>query len=278
MSYTVESAWLFDQLQSGNKVIIADCQYLLSNSEQGKQDYLSGHLPGAIYVDLSKDLSAPIAQHGGRHPLPEADVLAQRLGQLGIDRHTPVVAYDNQGGMMAARFWWILHYLGHDQAYVLIGGIARWSADGFPVESGEAATREPRQFEISPRIEQLVSREELKSRLGNTDFYLIDSREPKRYLGEEEAIDRAAGHIPGAVNFFWKDVLTEEGSWKEKLQTHFGDVPADKEIIVYCGSGVSACPNVISLKEAGYTNIRLYAGSWSDWISYEDGDIATGSE
>ncbi|MFF2481052.1 sulfurtransferase [Paenibacillus sp. NPDC058071] len=286
MAYIVETSWLADRLGlnggSAEKTFIADCRFLLSDPESGKRAYLEGHLPGAVYIDLEKHLSGPVTQHGGRHPLPEPEVLAQRLGLLGIDRETPVVAYDDQGGMFASRLWWVLHYLGHEQVYVLNGGFADWAVQGLPVEQGERTTAptELVAFEAKPLTELLVSREEVKARLHDPSVFLIDSREPKRYRGEEEPIDKAAGHVPGAANYFWKDVLAADGRWKnaDGLKEQFSGVPADKEIIVYCGSGVSACPNVLSLNEAGFAGVRLYAGSWSDWISYEDGEIAVGGE
>jgi thiosulfate/3-mercaptopyruvate sulfurtransferase len=260
-------------------MVIADCRFLLGDPAKGRKAYEEGHLPGAIYVDLEQDLSAPVGKHGGRHPIPDEHTLAERLGSLGMDRSTVVVAYDDQGGMMASRLWWILHYLGHDQAYVLNGGLSAWVQAGYPLVH-EVPQRKARTFVPETRSGILVDANHVKARLGNSRTLLIDSREPKRYLGQEEPIDAIAGHIPGAVNAFWRNVLTDDGVWRnaEELKQLFSFAEPYEEVIVYCGSGVSACPNFLSLKEAGYEEVKLYAGSLSDWISYPDHPIATGAE
>ncbi|GAB7055097.1 MULTISPECIES: sulfurtransferase [unclassified Paenibacillus] len=280
MSYIVDSHWVKDQIERlGENLVLADCRFVLGQSESGRNAYAESHLPGAIYVDLEKDLSAPVGEHGGRHPLPDPQLLADRLGQLGIRSSSTVVAYDDQGGAMASRLWWVLHYLGHDKVSVLNGGFAQWVKDGYETTK---VIPDPTPRTYVPQIREglLLHAEDVKARLHRPGTILVDSREPKRYLGLEEPIDKAAGHIPGAVNLFWKEVLTTQGLWKneEDLKGHFAQLPSDREIVVYCGSGVTACPNVLALKSAGFANVKLYAGSWSDWISYGENPIATGSE
>lgn len=189
------------------------------------------------------------------------------------------MAYDDQGGAMASRLWWLLQFLGHTQVYILDQGYSAWkSAGNLVTELIPAAV--PRTF--SPKVQRslLASHDEVQDKLGKPGIVLVDSREAKRYLGIEEAIDPVAGHIPGAKNYFWKEILDERGAWRspEEQETHFRDLQAADEIIVYCGSGVTACPNVIALKEAGFTNVKLYSGSWSDWVSYKDNPVATGEE
>jgi thiosulfate/3-mercaptopyruvate sulfurtransferase len=281
MQNIVSTEWLAEEIQSNNKkLVIVDTRFNLSDIEEGYRHYLEGHLPSAVYIDLEKDLSASIAKHGGRHPLPNVDMLAIRLGDLGISNDSKVVIYDDQGGMVASRLWWLLNYIGVSNAAVLDGGWKKWTSENKPVTT---VVPHPSPKTFIPQLNhefRWVDHVEVKEKLNQPDTILIDSRENPRYLGEFEPIDPIAGHIPGAKNYFWKDVLNEEGSWqkREELIVHFSDIPLSKEVIVYCGSGVSACPNILALKEAGYSNIKLYAGSWSDWISYSDNPVAVGDE
>jgi thiosulfate/3-mercaptopyruvate sulfurtransferase len=281
MQNIVSTEWLADEIQSNNKkLVIVDTRFNLSDIEEGYRQYLEGHLPSAVYIDLEKDLSAPIAKHGGRHPLPDVDILAKRLGDLGISNDSKVVIYDDQGGMVASRLWWLLNYIGVSNAAVLDGGWKKWTSENKPVTT---VVPHLSSKTLLPQLNQdckSVDHVEVKEKLHQPDTILIDSRENPRYLGEFEPIDPIAGHIPGAKNYFWKDVLNEEGSWREReeLIDHFSDIPLSKEVIVYCGSGVSACPNILALKEAGYSNVKLYAGSWSDWISYSNNPVAVGDE
>lgn len=263
--------------------VIADCRFVLGQPLSGQQAYREAHLPGAVYFDLERDLSGPKREHGGRHPLPGLEELARKLGEAGIDEHVTVIAYDDQDGAMASRLWWLLRYMGHDRVMVMEGGFSRWRAAGNPVTAEQTALRKARSFTARIRPELVVGVEEVRGMLDRAgrDVVLIDSREEKRYLGEEEAIDPAAGHIPGAVNRFWKDNLEPDGSWKhgDALLGRFGDLLAKgRELIVYCGSGVTACPNVLALAEAGRPDAKLYLGSWSDWVSYSENPVATGKE
>ncbi|GFZ97047.1 thiosulfate sulfurtransferase [Paenibacillus marchantiophytorum] len=278
MKHVVTNEWLLAHLSEAN-LIIADTRFALGQPEAGRLAYEEGHIPGAVYLDLEKDLSAPIEAHGGRHPLPAVDVLAERLGRAGITNNSRVVVYDDQGGAMASRLWWVLQYLGHDEVYVLERGFSAWKQAGNPVDAEPKASASG-VFVPNPRKHWLVSMEEVRAKLGAAGTVLIDSREAPRYRGESESIDKAAGHIPGAINKFWKDLLDEQGQIKSaaEIAKNFADVPRDQEIIVYCGSGVTATPNVLGLSEAGFEQVRLYAGSWSDWISYAENPIARGEE
>jgi thiosulfate/3-mercaptopyruvate sulfurtransferase len=278
MGTIVDFAWLREHLNDPS-VVIADCRFILGQPDAGRTAYEAGHIPGAVYFDLERDLSGPIGRHGGRHPLPDIASFAQALGQAGIDSSKTVVVYDDQGGAMASRLWWMLRYAGHDNVKLLDGGYGSWQAAGHPV-STEAPQVHQTVFEAAPQPDMLLSTEDVKSRLGKAGTTLIDSREPRRYLGLEEPIDPVAGHIPGAVNYFWKQSLDESGRWKraEGQQERFAGLKRDEEVVVYCGSGVTACPNVLALTEAGFTDVKLYGGSWSDWISYSDNPIATGEE
>ncbi|UUZ82308.1 sulfurtransferase [Paenibacillus sp. P26] len=205
--------------------------------------------------------------------------LADKLGRAGIDSEKTVVAYDDQGGAMASRFWWSLKFLGHDRVYVLDGGYTRWKEAGYPV-TDEPPLEHPTQFVPKVQSDMVVHIEQVKERMSRPGTVLIDSREDRRYEGVEEPIDPVAGHIPGAKQHFWKDSLKEDGSWKDAdaQRRWFAGVQDAEEVIVYCGSGVTACPNVLALSEAGVPNVKLYAGSWSDWVSYPDNPVAKGRE
>ncbi|MDQ0918198.1 sulfurtransferase [Paenibacillus sp. V4I5] len=278
MENIVSQTWLLGQLGDAN-IVIADCRFALGQPESSRQNYEKDHITGAVYVDLEKDLSGAKMAHGGRHPLPDLGAFSILVGNLGIDGTKTVVAYDDQGGAMASRLWWMLKFLGHSEVYVLDQGYAAWKAAGYPV-TDEVSAVFPRTF--SPKVNRamLASMDEVKDKLGRPGTVLVDSREERRYLGLEEPIDAVAGHIPGARNFFWKGVLGENGAWLSaaEQEKHFAALRDADEIIVYCGSGVTACPNVLGLSEAGFDNVKLYSGSWSDWISYEDNPIAKGEE
>ncbi|GAA3400215.1 sulfurtransferase [Paenibacillus hodogayensis] len=278
MKHTVSQQWLSDRLGEAGLAVV-DARFVMGQPDAGRQAYEQSHIPGAVYFDLERDLSAPVGVHGGRHPLPDPDELAAKLAKAGIGNDTRVVAYDDQGGAMASRFWWLLRYLGHEQVYVLDQGFAAWNNDGLPTESSLPQPT-PASFAVRLQEELLAGVADVQAKLGQSDTVLLDSREAPRYRGETEPLDKAAGHIPGAVNKFWKGILNDNGRVKDEaaLREAFADLPRDRDIIVYCGSGVTATPNVLALSEAGFERVKLYAGSWSDWISYEGNPIATGEE
>ncbi|WP_168118723.1 sulfurtransferase [Paenibacillus sp. HB172176] len=278
MNSIVSLEWLKEHMHEPD-IVIVDCRFVMGKGEAGREQYEAGHIPGAVYLDLEKDLSAPVEEHGGRHPLPDIFAMTVTLSRAGIGNESRVVAYDDQGGAMASRLWWLLKYLGHEQAFVLDEGYSAWTKAGYTVSSEQAANT-PTKFLATVQHSMLVEMDEVKELLGDERVTLIDSREAPRYRGEVEPLDKVAGHIPGAINRFWKDGLAESGAWKEASQQaeRFADLDRDGELIVYCGSGVTATPNVIALQEAGFSKVRLYAGSWSDWISYEGNPIAVGDE
>ncbi|MGN7356397.1 sulfurtransferase [Paenibacillus sp. SAF-054] len=277
MSSIVGKPWVLARMYESD-VTIVDCRFELGRPDAGREAYEKEHIPGAIYLDLEKDLSSPVREHGGRHPLPDPEQLSRTLAQKGISPETRIIAYDDQGGMYASRLGWLLQYLGHGQAYVMNEGFGAWKAAGYPV-TADQPIRVPSSYTYTLHPEILASMEDVREAAGK-DVIVIDSRDPRRYQGFDETMDPVAGHIPGAKNKFWKQLVGEDGKWipSDRLQDHYKEFPADKEIIVYCGSGVSACPNFIALKEAGYEKVKLYSGSWSDWISYSENPIATGEE
>ncbi|AIQ68674.1 sulfurtransferase [Paenibacillus graminis] len=295
MDATVTRRWLLARLYEPEQTIV-DCRFTLGKPEAGRESYEQEHIPGAVYLDLEHDLSSPVGEHGGRHPLPEPQVLAARLAKLGIGNHSRIVAYDDESGMNAARLWWLLRYLGHEQVFILEGGFSAWKAEKFPVTDHQPV-RVPSTFEPKVQPQMLADVDQVRqvseqtvnggthagthvsvSDAASALPILIDSRANDRYHGKNETLDKKAGHIPGALNYFWKDTQNADGSFKsaEQLAEHFAELDKDAGIIVYCGSGVTACPNVLALEKAGFKNVRLYAGSWSDWISYEENPVATG--
>ncbi len=276
-NHLVSIDWLHNHLKDPNLVIV-DCRFALGKpGGNGLAEYMEGHIPGALYVDLEQDLSGAKSVHGGRHPLPETDTLAALFSTIGIDAETTVIAYDEQDLAMAGRLWWLLRYLGHEKVAVLNGGFSAWRKHGKPV-STEVPTPTSKTFTPVIQHDMLVSAEQVKNR--SADCALLDSRAGERYRGEVEPLDPKAGHIPGARNYFYKQNFSPEGDMlpAEKLQERFSGLSADQEIVVYCGSGVTGCVNVLALYQAGRTDAKLYAGSWSDWISYPENPVATGEE
>lgn len=265
----ISSSWLSDRLDNP-QVVIVDCRFQLAQPEWGYRQYLNNHIRGAFYLDLEKDLSAPVDRHGGRHPLPETDFLAQKLARMGIIfGETLVVAYDDSRFAFAARFWWLLRYLGHERVALLDGGWKGWLAGAYPVSSMVPDSK-PGNFIPRPRVDWIVDIETVKAKKDLSSVMLIDSRDSDRYRGEREPIDPIAGHIPGAVNSPWQ-AISNENSFLQPLATQqqlWENYRQADEIIVYCGSGVTACVNLFSMTLTGIDKAKLYPGGWSDWCSY----------
>jgi thiosulfate/3-mercaptopyruvate sulfurtransferase len=256
---------LAGQLQ---KTVVVDCRFQLGHAGGGEDNYLQGHIPGAHYLHLERDLSAPVWEHGGRHPLPPPDQFMALLASLGITLDTPVVAYDDSGFAFASRFWWMARALGYRQVRILDGGWAAWlklGGDISIVATQAQAAAVPALADYRNRLDF----DGVKQALAGGAL-LADSREERRYLGLEEPIDPVAGHIPGALNFPWQGVTDEAGhalSEQQQVQ-RWQALEAGQELVVYCGSGVTACVNILSLALAGREDVYLYVGSWSDWCSY----------
>ncbi len=241
-----------------------DCRFSLQQPNLGRQQYDLNHIPGAYYLDLNKDLAAPVHVHGGRHPLPDPQQFATKLSNMGITAETQVVCYDDSHFAFAARLWWLLQYLGHPKAAVLDGGFTSYQTAGYPVTE-EVPPLRSGNFQPKIQAHRVVDIHAVAHRPHDV---LIDSRDSDRYRGEREPIDPIAGHIPGAVNYPWKAVTDEQGYLKstQDLRKHWADLE-HSDTIVYCGSGVTACVNLMALAAIGITG-KLYAGSWSDWCSY----------
>jgi thiosulfate/3-mercaptopyruvate sulfurtransferase len=274
MNPLVSATWLLENL--GNPHLrVVDTRFWLGTPKAGFEAYQAGHIKGAVFLDLETDLSDPKRQDGsgGRHPLPDPSTLAAKLSSLGIGSEHLIVAYDDPStgqGFYAAHLWWLLRYLGHDQVQVLDGGLPAWTGR---LETG-VATYPNSLFTPHLRPEMLVSAKDVAAR-DSTKTILIDARAPERFRGEVEPLDKKAGHIPNAINLPWATAL-EHGFWKSSdIQRQRFDLENTEEIILYCGSGVSACVNALSLEIAGVQGAKLYAGSWSDWVSDDSRPIET---
>lgn len=272
----VSVAWLREH-QNDPDLRIVDTRFVLGKPDAGRAAFDSGHIPTAVFADLERDLCAvpqPDRQ-GGRHPLPTIPQLETSLSQIGISNDHHVIAYDDPSmgtGFYAAHLWWLLRYLGHDRVSVLDGGLPAWIAEGGTLDTEEHRT--PGRFQARPQPAMMVDANYVQSRTPSST--LVDSRAPERFRGEVEPLDWKAGHIPGAINRNWADGL-RDGHWKpaEEQQARFSEIQNAEEIIVYCGSGVSACGNLLALELAGIETAKRYPGSWSDWISDNTRPIAT---
>ena len=278
----IEPKDLFSQLQNPNWVVV-DCRFSLLETEQGRQDYQQGHIPGAVYAHLDEDLADPVTVTSGRHPLPDPARFAATLGHWGIGESTQVVAYDSAGGAIAGRLWWLLRWLGHRSCAVLNGGLPAWERQGYPLSS-ETAEPIPTSFPLThaDTLSWVDSAYMLANSHGGVSL-VIDARAAARYRGEMEPIDPVAGHVPGAVNLPMDENLDEQGCFlpAEALRTRFaaalGARPPDW-VVHMCGSGVTACHNLLAMEIAGLTGSRLYVGSWSEWIRDSARPVVTGTE
>lgn len=263
---------------------VVDCRFSLADPGRGRRDYQEAHIPAAVYANLNEDLSSPVIPgQTGRHPLPDVAVFAATLSHWGIDESTQVVVYDDADGSIAARLWWMLRWLGHDGAAVLDGGWRNWRRAGNPVRGG-VENRAPRLFRPAVRPQMLATLADVMAVVaGEASALLVDARAADRFRGENETVDVVAGHIPGALNAPYATNSAPDGRFlsADALQARFqallGTTPA-QEAIVYCGSGVTATHDLLALAVAGLEGARLYAGSWSEWITDPRRPQARGEE
>ena len=250
--------------------VVVDCRFMLSNPAAGRLAYEAGHIERARYAHLNDDLSSPITAQSGRHPLPNPQRLAVKLGEWGIDDTKQVIAYDDSFGAMAARLWWLLRWLGHDTVALLDGGLPRWQREGRPMTK-ELPVVTPATFTPHVRNDLWVDANTVAKAVKQKDWLVLDARAEERFNGEVEKLDTVAGHIPGAVNFPFEDNLHISGrfSSEQELRDLYNGVIEDvrpEKVIQMCGSGVTACHNILAMEHAGLTGAKLYAGSWSEWI------------
>lgn len=260
--------------------LIVDCRFSLNDTNYGRDAFAASHIPNAIYAHLDDDLSGEIIPgKTGRHPLPTLAETSALFSSWGIDANTQVVAYDDKGGAIASRLWWMLQWLGHEKVAVLNGGWQAWQQEDHST-STETTERTPSQFEAKPKMHFIVDADTVDQIRQDESYVLIDSRAATRYRGEQEPIDPIAGHIPGAHNAPFADNLTADKTFKsaEELRNRFrtiiGEKGVDRNTVFYCGSGVTACHNILAFRHAGLGDPKLYPGSWSDWITNPDRPVA----
>lgn len=277
----ISAANLHERLTAApGSVLVFDCRFDLADPGAGEAAYAAGHLPGARYLHLDRDLSGPKTGKNGRHPLPDRASLVATLMSWGLNAGQQVVAYDAQGGMYAARLWWLLRWLGHDSVAVLDGGLQAWEAAGFPLSKDVPAATQGT-FKAGAPLQVTVDAQALMRNLTTHELTVVDARAADRYRGENETIDPVGGHIPGAINRHFQLNLTADGRFKSAhtLRDEFGALLPGKtpeHVVLQCGSGVTACHNALAMEIAGMHGAALYAGSWSEWCSDPSRPVATG--
>lgn len=277
MSQLITATELAQKLDDPN-LLVVDCRFDLAKPDWGSAEFAQGHIDGAIYAHLNDELSSPITAHTGRHPLPTATAFTALLQRWGVDESTRIVAYDQGNGAFAARLWWLLRAIGFEAVQVLDGGLAAWKAAGLPLTT---ATRQRKPSERSTReFNDWLSTEQLEQALATRTITLVDARTAERFYGRQEPIDPVAGHVPGALNHPLTDNLEADGRFlspetlRERWQrTLAGQSP--QTLVAMCGSGITACHNLLALEVAGLSGGRLYAGSWSEWIRDPKRPVAT---
>jgi thiosulfate/3-mercaptopyruvate sulfurtransferase len=279
----VSAAQLQQLLAAKARLMVFDCSFDLMDHAAGEKQYLQAHIPGAVYAHLEHALSdppqpdaeghlrsPPDAASGGRHPLPSREKFAMWLSSVGFGNDMQAVVYDRNGANYCGRLWWMLKWLGHEAVAVLDGGLQAWQAAGGELRAGTEPSHFQTNFEPGAPLRRLVTREEVAQHLGQPGLTLVDARAPQRFRGEVEPLDPVAGHIPGALNRPFSANLGPDGRFKPaaQLRQEFDQLLEGRDpagVVLYCGSGVSAVPNVIAMELAGLQPAGLYAGSWSEW-------------
>jgi thiosulfate/3-mercaptopyruvate sulfurtransferase len=281
MSYTtlISAEHLFQHLDEPHWIIV-DCRFSLADADAGGRNYRKGHIPNARYAHLNKDLSSPVTACTGRHPLPDFSLLARKLGLWGVGNRSQVVVYDDAGGAFAGRLWWLLRCMGHENVAILDGGINHWLRRGYAITT-DLPTVKPAVFRVYLNEKNWLNAAQVRNQLAAKIIKLIDARTPERFQGKQEPIDPVAGHIPGALNRPFQSNLDSQGLFlaPEELRQQFkrllNNVPAEQTVHM-CGSGVTACHNLLAMEYAGLSGSKLYAGSWSEWIRDKNRAIAAG--
>ncbi|WP_088280530.1 sulfurtransferase [Ideonella sp. A 288] len=267
--------------ERGDRVLIVDAGFDLADPSAGERAHAQARLPGAVYLHLDRDLSAPRTGRNGRHPLPDREAFAARLAAIGAGPASTVVAYDASGGMYAARLWWMLRWVGHADVQVLDGGLAAWRAAGGELVQGVAEARAPGRLQALAPLVIAVDHDKLRAALGQGWPLIVDARATDRFRGENETLDPVGGRIPGAVNRFFRDNLAADGRFKpagqlrDEWQAVLGGRAA-ADVVQQCGSGVTACHNLLALEVAGLGSSVLYPGSWSEWCAQPGAPVAVG--
>ena len=260
-------------------LIVLDCRFDLKRPEAGREAWRQSHIPGANYVHLDDDMASPSDASSGRHPLPEIDTFTARLGALGIQMNSQVVVYDDMGGAIAGRMWWLMRWAGHPATALLNGGWSKWTREGRPV-SDEMPPESKTRCVASAQDDLWLTTEAVEAALNRDQIQLIDARAPERFSGQQEPLDSVGGHIPGSRNMPFQENLDANGCFKspEALRQRFAALAEDARPTCHsCGSGVTACHNLLAMAYAGLEPGRLYVGSWSEWIRDPERPIATGN-
>ena len=260
-------------------LVVLDCRFNLKHPEAGREAWQESHIPGARYAHLDDDMASPPDENSGRHPLPAIEAFAARLGALGIQADSQVVVYDDAGGAIAGRMWWLLRWAGHPAAALLNGGWPKWMREGRPV-SGDTPPASEARYAASAQDDLWLTTEAVVEALSQAQVQLIDARAPERFSGQQEPLDAVGGHIPGSQNMPFQENLDENGCFKspETLRQRFAALAGDARPVCHsCGSGVTACHNLLAMAYAGLEPGRLYVGSWSEWIRDPERPIATGN-
>lgn len=263
--------------------VLIDCRFALAEPEKGREDYRKDHLPGAYYAHIDEDLAAPhVPGVTGRHPLPDMDTFRSLMRSFGVDKKSLVVVYDDRGGGTSARLWWLLRYCGHPDVVILNGGYPAWTDAGYSI-TNVIPPEKMGSFEIDLQPELVVDGQWMKEAYADPKYVIVDSRASERYLGINEPIDPVAGHIPFAVNLPYEDNFDElmrirsSAEILKRFEPVFRKTES-RDVVVYCGSGVTAAANLAAMAHVGYDDVKLYAGSWSDWITDPGNPVATGEE
>lgn len=276
---TLVSAETLAQQINNPHWIIIDCRFSLADADAGHKAYRMGHIANARYAHLDKDLSSAISDTSGRHPLPDSSLLVNKLSAWGISSQTQVVVYDDTSGAFAARLWWLLRCLGHDSVAVLDGGISQWKKQGRALSTVLPASN-PKSFRAYVNHSCWLTSSDLTNRIAGKTITLIDARTPERFSGKQEPIDPVAGHIPYAINRAFQLNLDKNGCFlsRDELRQQFKKIlntRSPEQTVHMCGSGVTACHNLLAMEHAGLFGSKLYAGSWSEWIKNHNRSIAT---
>lgn len=275
----IEAESLHSHLQDPTWVVV-DCRFDLMQPDAGRAAYTAGHIPGAVYADLNRDLSAPVTATSGRHPLPGVPQFIGVLESWGISNRSQVVVYDAGNGGYAVRLWWMLRWLGHEAVALLDGGMAVWQMQGLPLTTIFPASRSA-QFIPTIQSDSEVTMQQVQDGIRDGTMTVVDARSSIRYLGEAEPIDPVAGHIPSAMNYPFEGNLDGQGRFLsvEQLRARFAAFAAEPQRVVHmCGSGVTACHNLLAMEYAGLSGSKLYAGSWSEWIRHKENPVTKGEK
>jgi len=273
MKNLVTTEWLKNNLTNEN-LIILDVRHVLNQKDYGKEEYNKAHIPNAIFVPVEEFLTGEIKEHGGRHPLPNMKGFTHNMNKLGVDDESTVIIYDDGDLAMAGRLWWMLKFIGFNESYILMGGFKAWEKENNPTTSDMPTTRRGNELSYNLQENMISDINKVKRAISDKYGVVIDSRGSDRYRGQVEPIDRIPGHIPGALNFPWTDLVVDEDLNEITIKEHFKSISNYDEIIVHCGSGITGTVNVLLMEEAGISP-KLYVGGYSDWISYPENEVIT---